>query len=1028
MKNNTYLFIKQYFDKFINKESGFFNFMRFAVIGVINTIHYYVWYRILLWLQIPYVLSHTIAFIISMIGSYFLNCFFTFRTKPTFRKFISYPLTTLSNYIISTVSLVLLVNLFNIASSVAALLASILPIPITFMVTHHVLKKTDEDTIIEENSKIKLQRNLKNLFAYVFLLMFSIACHLYILYSRVLFGKFDTDSISQFMYFMPFLQKAFSSGEPFWSWSYGLGGDIFGQFSYYYTTSPFFYLSLLLKTLGIGSWTLENTLEFKLLFSIFKQFLAMSICYALLRYEGKKRYSSLIGAMIYGGCICFIWFSLFFDFMADAYIWLPLTILGIRRYEKTGKSLLFILSAALTVGNSFYFGFISFIFYAIFIIVFINIKGTNFKERIYSFLSSVSRYVLFAILALGIAATAFVPSVSAFLKTDRFSNPSITPIFYDSKYILSLPDQLFFYSSILGLPLILLVIFALPWKQLTLITKRKIVLVGIFFVLYLTPYSGSFFNGFSYSVKRWYYLLIFSIAYAVPDWLEENDRLKQIGAYFVSSVTLLALLFYYTRVQRGFDHVIHSKKATNILNISILGAGLISLWMVAFKKYISKKFTNKILSYTVVLCVGTSLMLNSNAYLYLVQPNVSRAILQTQSGMENKEESYIFGKLTPSNSEFYRTLFRNSIMENTPMSYNYYGTSAYNSMIDGNLHKWLKVDHNILYPSVTPSRYENFDDRLFIETAFGVKYLVTYKNDNYTPPNFYQLIEKTKNYNIFENKNNVGFDLWYSNTTGKSSYDEMNVAERDAALLQTAVADKVIPGIKNKSIDSSTSELAIDWKNAYTVNAKYENGVLAAQKGAIVNVPITNTLKGTEGEILFTMNIKPVNGQMIKLTVNGKSTTKMKDTYPYIYPINNFTFRLDDSTKMLKIQISEGKYVISSAHAWFNSYNYYTECVKDLNKYNLENLYVNGGTISGNIKNNEKGILALNIPYSSGWSARVDGKKQQLIKVNVVFTGIVLEPGVHNIKLSYITPGFIPGAIISVIFILGIIIYFTLFI
>lgn len=145
MKNNIYLFLKQYFDKFINKESRVFNFLRFAVIGVINTIHYYIWYRLLLWLQVPYVVSHTIAFTLSMIGSFFLNCFFTFKIKPTLRKFIRYPLTTLANYIISTISLVLLVNLFNIASSTAALLASILPIPITFMVTHQVLKKLDED-------------------------------------------------------------------------------------------------------------------------------------------------------------------------------------------------------------------------------------------------------------------------------------------------------------------------------------------------------------------------------------------------------------------------------------------------------------------------------------------------------------------------------------------------------------------------------------------------------------------------------------------------------------------------------------------------------------------------------------------------------------------------------------------------------------------------------------------------------------------------------------------------------------------
>ncbi len=84
------------------------------------------------------------------------------------------------------------------------------------------------------------------------------------------------------------LFKSFLSHQPFWSWSYGLGGDVFGQFIYYYTTSPFFYLMLLLRKLQLGSWTLGNTLQWKLLFSILKQFLSMCFLYSLLKYEKRK--------------------------------------------------------------------------------------------------------------------------------------------------------------------------------------------------------------------------------------------------------------------------------------------------------------------------------------------------------------------------------------------------------------------------------------------------------------------------------------------------------------------------------------------------------------------------------------------------------------------------------------------------------------------------------------------------------------------------------------------------------------------
>ncbi|EJO5349482.1 YfhO family protein [Clostridium botulinum] len=1021
--------MKQYFNKVITKDDKIFSFLRFGIIGIINTVHYYIWYLLFLHINIPYVISHTIAFTLSMIGSYFLNCYFTFKTKPTLIKFIKYPLTTLANYLISTFSLILLVNFFHIKSSIAVLWAAILPIPITFLVTKHVLKNSHCTSNIKVTTKSKFLVILKYLFPIIFLLFFSIGCHLYALYRQYngfLFGLQGTDSTLQFMYFIPFIQKAFISHQPFWSWSYGLGGDIFGQFIYYYTTSPFFYLMLLLRKLGFGSWSLENTLQWKLLFSILKQFLSMYFLYALLKYEKKKTYTSLIGAMIYGGCINYIWFSLCFDFMADAYIWIPLTILGFRMYNKTGKWLFFVFSASLTVVNSFYFGFISYIFYIIFIIIFLKIEGTTFKDKVHSFFYTIGKYILFAIMALGLASVSFIPSVYAFLRTDRFSSVVNTPIFYNSSHILRLPEKLFFYTSTLGFPFITLIIFALPWNKLSSITKRKTILAGIFFILYLTPYSGSFFNGFSYSCDRWFYLFIFSIAYSIPDWLEENDKLKSLGLHFFLIIIMFVGYFYYTKTLRGFTNIVRSLKTTRTINLIILISGLISLFTIMLKKYICRSFTTKFLNHTTVLCVAVGLIFNMNSYVYIVHPNVTNKMLES-SCINNLEEKLIFNKYTPTNNQFYRTQFRSLNYTNAPMSYNYYGTSAYNSMINGVLHKWLKVDYNILHPVVVPSKYENFDDRLFLETMFGVKYLLINKSDSYVPYYGYELNSQTNNYSIYKNNYNVGFDLWYSNTINKKDYDKMNIAARDSILLQTAMLDKDIPELPtNTSFDNITTELSLEWDNAIATNAKYKNGVLKAGKNASISIPVKNNKQSTNGEILFSFNLKPTKGQKIILNVNGKTTKKMQENYPYIYPLNKFTFRLDGNTTIIKINISEGDYIISDTHAWFNSYKHYKKWVNERNKYNLENLYVNGGEVKGNIKNNEKGILALNIPFCKGWSAKVDGKDQNLINVNGILTGLILEPGYHNIELNYITPGLIPGACISIAFLIIITIVYIL--
>lgn len=1002
MKNK--IDFNQFLNDVFNKETKIFNFLRFCMIGVINTIHYYIWYLMLLKAKVPYVISHTAAFTLSMIGSYFLNCYITFKTKPSLGKFIKFPLTTLSNYLISTFSLIILVGIFNINSSVAAILASIFPIPITFMVTQYILKKPD--------SNVKTKAIFINLFVIIFLLIFSIGCHLYVFYDKKYFGATGMDNAKQFMYFIPFLQKTFLSGSPFWSWSYGLGGDVLGQFSYYYTTSPFFYLMLLLAKLGGGSWSLGDTLKWRLIFGIFKQLLAMSFLYSLLKYEGKRTYTSLIGAVIYGGCINFVYCSFFYDFMTDAYIWLPLTILGWRIYDKTGKWFLFVVSAALTVTNSFYFGFMSGVYYIIFIFIFITIKGGTIKEKIYSFLKSISKYVLFGVLALGLAAAAFIPAVSALLKTDRFSIAVNIPAFYDSSYILGIFEKLFFYSGNLGFPLIALIVFTLPWKQISLDTKKKTILSCIFFALYLIPYTGSFFNGFSYPSNRWFYLFIFTIAYSLPDWLEENDKLKSFGFYLFSIIAIIAVFFFYTKAIRGFNYTVGSIKTTKVINRLILASGIMSFFTVALKKYIS---INRILNSILVLCIATGLILNANAFFNIYKPNITGETLKN-SCMDNIEEKQIFNELAPASNEFYRIIFRSLYEENAPLNYNYYGTSAYNSMIDGNLHRWLKVDYNILNPYVSPSRYKNFDDRLFLETVFSGKYIVKYKNDSYIPSYPYKLNKKTENYYIYENPYSVGFDLWYTNTTSIQEYKNMNIAKKDAILLQTAMIDKNIPGLNNSSPDDITTELRLDWGRAVTENMEYKDGFITAGKKAYIIIPLGNKRKNTDGEILFSMNLKPIAGQKINLSVNGKSTTKLEENYPYAYPINDFTFKLDGNTNEIRIDISEGKYILSNAHAWFNSYKYYKSWVNERNKHNLENIYINGGKVKGTIKNNENGILALNIPFSKGWTAKVNGKKQELIRINGVLTGLVLEPGEYNIELTYITPGFILGASISIIF------------
>lgn len=112
--------------------------LRFALVGVLNTATYYGLY-LLFGLFLPYLGAHVVAFVLSMIGSFFLNCYFTFRTKPTWRKFLLFPLSNATNFVVTSVGLYVLVQFFGINQRIAPLLAASVAIPVTFVVAQLVL-------------------------------------------------------------------------------------------------------------------------------------------------------------------------------------------------------------------------------------------------------------------------------------------------------------------------------------------------------------------------------------------------------------------------------------------------------------------------------------------------------------------------------------------------------------------------------------------------------------------------------------------------------------------------------------------------------------------------------------------------------------------------------------------------------------------------------------------------------------------------------------------------------------------------
>ncbi len=93
----------------------------------------------------------------------------------------------------------------------------------------------------------------------------------------------------------------------------------------------------------------------------------------------------------------------------------------------------------------------------------------------------------------------------------------------------------------------------------------------------------------------------------------------------------------------------------------------------------------------------------------------------------------------------------------------------------------------------------------------------------------------------------------------------------------------------------------------------------------------------------------------------------------------------------------------------------YQQVVNKLSESQLENLSVSGNRVKGDIDVREAGTLLLTIPYDTGWTIRVDGKKTEYVSIGKALTGLSLGEGRHTVEMKYTPSGLWTGSFLSVL-------------
>lgn len=108
--------------------------IRFLIGGASNTLLAYAIYLLLLYIT-PYATAYTLSYVIGIISGFAINTYFVFHSKWNWRKFFSFPLIHIFNYIASMGIVVASTEILGIPEQISPIIATATMLPINFILT-----------------------------------------------------------------------------------------------------------------------------------------------------------------------------------------------------------------------------------------------------------------------------------------------------------------------------------------------------------------------------------------------------------------------------------------------------------------------------------------------------------------------------------------------------------------------------------------------------------------------------------------------------------------------------------------------------------------------------------------------------------------------------------------------------------------------------------------------------------------------------------------------------------------------------
>lgn len=816
----------------------------------------------------------------------------------------------------------------------------------------------------------------------------------------IFYGDFNVQQIP----FYKMCHAAIRNGNLSWSFTTDLGANFIGSYSFYLLGSPFFWTTLLFPN-SFVPYLMGPLLILKFAFAAFT-------AYLYIRRFTKTPAAAQLGALLYAFS-GFSVYNIFFNHFHEAIIVFPLLLLSLELLITENRRGVFALCVALSAVTNYFFFFGMAVFTVIYYIVRVLRGAVKFK--IGKFLS----VVLEAVLGVGIAGFLLVPSIFAIIGNTRVTNFLLgwNGIMYGKEQIyLNIVECFFFppdlparpvffpeanvkWSSLGGwLPFIGMAgVFS--WYNM----KRKNwvrTLITVCAVMAFVPVLNSAFYAFNTAYyARWFYMPILIMCLATARVFEDPTVDIKKGFVWSSIITAVFALTIGLFPEKNSDGKIvlglFTKDSDNtslirfIVSVSIVAFCVLALGIAVytFNKNRKKLLTVSIAGVCIIsILYGNVFIAMGRSHSYDIESVMIDKMIEGNVSLDGAPDTFRIDTYDG--------------VDNTAMFLGYSSMNAFHSVVPSSIMEFYDY---IGYKRDVGSRAGT--DYYALRPLLSVKYLLNRKDgesfvgeDGETKmPGF--TYEKTSGgYYVYKNENFVPYGFSYSYAMDKNFCDEYANTSRPSLMLKAMLL--------SKADMQKYSSYITDISTLSPFDDTIEDVVLFDENGMskVSSEDETSASSGVEES-----DSAGSESSKESEAGNGDETSSQNSETSSLISKKEDNVRTEKSPVNLDLSKEEmsldAKRLAATSAKKFSTHN---------------------GGFTATVNRETKSLVFFSIPYDSGWSATVNGKKVDIIKANVGFMAVPVDAGESTISFEYKTPGLFLGFAVTTVSVIAFLVYFII--